>query len=61
MRLVSAIRTKDTAIMATATPKTGTLNRRAADDRQSTLGYLAQGAGFIGFLLILFILAGFRG
>lgn len=44
-----------------ASTKTASFDRRAQEDRQSPLGYLAQGAGFIGFLVLLFVLAGFRG
>ncbi|MBL6456375.1 hypothetical protein JMJ55_13660 [Belnapia sp. T6] len=35
--------------------------RRRAEEKVSALSYLLQGAGFIGFLLVLFVLAGFRG
>jgi hypothetical protein len=35
--------------------------RRREEKPQSLASYLAQGAGFIIFLLLLFALAGFRG
>ncbi len=40
-----------------------TINRRQRQPEQElSLGaYLAQGAGFIGFLVFLFAVAGFRG
>ncbi len=38
-----------------------TTYRRSEEKPQSLTSYLAQGAGFIGFLLMLFLLAGFRG
>lgn len=37
------------------------LARRPEDERMSTGAYLLQGGAFIGFLLMLFLLAGFRG
>lgn len=37
------------------------LGRRPAEERMSTGAYLLQGGAFIGFLLVLFLLAGFRG
>lgn len=39
----------------------GTAPRLAQDDTPGVLGTILQGAGFIGFLLVLFYLAGFRG
>lgn len=38
-----------------------TISPRHADQRQSLGAYLAQGAAFIGFLLLVFAIAGFRG
>ena len=38
-----------------------TVARRYENKPQSLLSYMAQGAGFLGFLLALFALAGFRG
>jgi hypothetical protein len=38
-----------------------TMPRREAEQKQSLAAYLAQGAGFIGFLAMLFVIAGFRG
>lgn len=31
------------------------------DEKMSVVAYLLQGGAFIGFLLVLFVLAGFRG
>ncbi len=38
-----------------------TMLRRAQEKPVSLAAYLAQGAGFLGFLLLLFAIAGFRG
>ena len=57
------------AMPATRTPR-GTPRRaapaapvrpRPEDEKLSVLAYLLQGSAFIGFLLVLFVLAGFRG
>lgn len=48
---------------ADRTPRT--TPRRAApapqEEAMSVVAYLLQGSAFIGFLLVLFVLAGFRG
>ena len=61
--------TQVTAMPATRTPQ-GTPRRAAPaaparpgpqDEKMSVVAYLLQGTAFIGFLLVLFVLAGFRG
>jgi hypothetical protein len=50
--------------MSHATPITARPARSSArpqDERMSAGAYLLQGTAFIGFLLFLFVLAGFRG
>ena len=38
-----------------------TTYRRSEEKPQSLVSYIAQGLGLIGFLVLLFALAGFRG
>ena len=47
--------------MARSIARNSARSPRQPEEAFSLAGYLLQGAGFLGFLMMLFLLAGFRG
>jgi hypothetical protein len=53
--------TPETRSARAAARRDDAISRQAEPDRMGVAAYLLQGGAFIGFLLVLFVLAGFRG